>query len=206
MDGRVRVETPECHRQRHAGCLLLAPLCIHCHGKVGCRHRCIPAKTAGRTDMVLAADDICFRIAEIAGNSAAYRKRHLHLGKAGGLLDMNLQKRPYGRGINGFFPAGDCLRIAAAFGYMFGQCPVCIDPAGFEPAIRQATQCRPAADIGNSEPDAFFRPDAHGDDIAGGLDAQVFQGGDYRQSGDNPCSAIEIAAMRNAVEMRAHDD
>jgi hypothetical protein len=49
---------------------------------------------------------------------------------------------------------------------------------------------------------AFFGSDCHRCHVSARPDAKVFQRGNRRQRGNRTCRAVEIAAVRNRIEMR----
>ena len=100
-------------------------------------------------------------------------------------------------------PRAQRLRIAAAFGDMVGQGAAGIDSADLQRAVGQRPEAAAAADVGNLEPDAFLGADAHHHDVAVRRQAHRAQRAHRRQSGQHARGAVEVAAMRHRIQMRA---
>ncbi len=110
------------------------------------------------------------------------------------------------RRIEGTGTGAECIGITAAVGYVFGQCPIGVDAAHVERAIRQRAECAAAADVGDLEPDALLGADTHHGEVAIQRDAGVLQSGDGDEPRHHAGGAVEVAAVRDRIEMRADDD
>ncbi len=93
--------------------------------------------------------------------------------------------------------------VAAAFGDVVGQGAAGVDTADVQRAVGQGAEAAAAADVGDLKPDAFLGADAHDDDVAFGRQVQGPQGADGCQAGEDAGGAVEVAAMRHRIEMRA---
>ncbi len=78
--------------------------------------------------------------------------------------------------------------------------------ASLQRPIGQGAERGAAADVGNGEPDAFLRADCHDGEIARRGEAAASQRIHRHKPRDHPRRAVEIAAMRHRIEMRADDD
>ena len=103
-------------------------------------------------------------------------------------------------------PAAQRLGIAAALGDVLGQRATGVDAAHVQRAVRQRAERAAAADIGDLEPDALLGADAHDGEVAIQRDAGALQRGDGDQPRHHTGGAIEVAAVRHGVQMRADDD
>ena len=87
---------------------------------------------------------------------------------------------------------------------MLRQCAARIDAFRIERTLRQSAQCRTAAYVGDLEPYAFFGPDAHCGDIASRPNREILKNRDRDQSGEHTRRAVEVAAVRYAIEVGTH--
>ena len=86
---------------------------------------------------------------------------------------------------------------------MFGQRAAGVDPPHIQRAVRQHGEGAAAADVGDLEPDALLGADAHHREVVVQRDAGALQRRDGDEAGHHAGGAVEIAAVRHRVEMRA---
>ncbi len=90
----------------------------------------------------------------------------------GGLLDMDFDEGPDGgRDRDGVRTGPDRLRITARPRDVIGEGPVAVDAPRARAPRPAACRGRAASDVGDLEPDALLRPDAHHGEVAARRDA-----------------------------------
>ena len=121
------------------------------------------------------------------------------------LLDMDLDEGGNRLRLQVALAAKERRRVAAGFGQMFPERAAVIRPAHVEGRGVEPAEGGMGADIGAVEPGGFLGPDGHDGDVAAWLKAIHAQARERRESGHNPGGAVEVAALRNRIHMRADD-
>ena len=145
-------------------------------------------------------------IAEVAGDAGADPDRDPGLHEARRLLDMHLQEGVDRGGVEGGRAAPQRVRVAARPGDMRGEGAAVSIRARVERPVRQGAERRPAADIGDLEPDALLGADAHDGDVARRRQPERAQRRDGGEAGHHAGGPVEVAAVGHGVEMGADQD
>src|SRR5579871_4705496 len=146
--------------------------------------------------MIMAPLNARIGVPEIAGDTRADRHRLAGLDQGGCLLDVQFKVSRNASRIEVTAARPQCLGIAAALRNVFRERAASVDPAHVQGTVRQRAERAAAADIGYLEPDAFFRADAHDDEIIGKRKTSVLQRSDGDEASDHASRAVEISTMR----------
>ena len=119
------------------------------------------------------------------------------------LLDMDLDEGRDSLGVQMGLAPAQRRHIAARLRQMLGQGPAAVGAADVEGLGVEPAEGGMGADIGAVEPGGLLRPDRHHRDVALGRDGLAPQPAQGRQPGDDPGSAVVIAALGHRIHMRA---
>ena len=203
---RIREEAPNGKGHRLTRRVRLLPDLVETEREVaGSEHRIVP-KAARQPDVRPLALDLNFRIAEVARYTGSDRDRQPRLDQLRRLFDVHLHPGPNVLRLQRSFPRAHRLDIGAAVAHVFGERASAVRPPRLQRAVRQHAERCARADVGDLEPNAFLRPYCHRGHVARGRDAQRFQRLRRNKSGDDARRAVEVAAVRDQIKVRAHHD
>lgn len=145
--------------------------------------------------------DLHLRITKVAGHSRSHRNRDAGLDQLRRLLDMQLDERLDGFGLETGLARTHVADVRAAFRHMLFEGAAGVDTPGAERACRQNPKSRTAANVGDLEPHALFGPECHGRDVPVRPQSELLQAPDGDQPGDDTGRTVEIAAIAHGIEM-----
>src|SRR6266404_1432943 len=190
-----------------AGLFLLQPDALHVVKK-GDRGRdgVAPVGTGDGARMGILAD-----AARIAKPLAAPYAAHDGGGKSPGdqrraLLDVQLEVCPDARRIEEAPPCPDRLRIKAPLFQSRLEALAIVGSWNRQAGGIEESERAAAAQIGDVEPGGLLRADRHHGQIVIGHESRALHRRQHGYAGDDSRRAVEVAALRHAVEVRTHDD
>ena len=163
---RVRVEAADGEGHRPARRVALLPDLVEAEGELAGRQHGVVPEPPGKTDVRVFALDLHLRIAEVAGNARSDRNRNAGLDQLRRLLDVQLDERLDGFGLEAGLARTHVVDVRAAFRHVLFEGAAGVDTPGAERARRQNPEGRTAANVGDLEPHALFGPECHGRDVA----------------------------------------
>ena len=122
------------------------------------------------------------------------------------LFDVQFQVGADARWIKEAAPLPDGLRVEAAFDQGCFETSAVVRSRNAKTRRVEQSECAAAAEIRNVEPGGLFGANTYDGDIAVNLHRGPPQCGQNAEARDHPCRAVVVAALRNAVEMRADHD
>ncbi len=144
------------------------------------------------------------RKAPIAANAGDDACGEAFFHQHGPLFDMRLQEGRDPGDVKMRRAFAHPVRIAAAFRHVLRERDAVVHPARIlQRAVRKHAERRAAADIGDAEPAAFLGPHAHDGNVLRRRVAERLERADRRQAGDDAGGAVEIAALRHRIQVRA---
>src|SRR6266403_574140 len=207
MHGGVGEQLPRGKNQILAGLFLLQPDALHVVKK-GDRGRdgVAPVGTPDGARMGILAD-----AARIAKPLAAAYAAHDGGGQSPGdqrraLLDVQLEVCPDARRIEEAPPCPDRLRIKAPLFQSRLEALAIVGSWNREAGGIERSERASAAQIGDVEPGGLLRADRHHGQIVIGHESCALHRREHGYAGDDSRRAVEVAALRHAVEVRTHDD
>ncbi len=203
---RIGEESSDCEGHWLVRRVRRLPDLIQTQREIACSEQGIPPKAPRQPDMGPLALNPDIRIPEVARHSGSNRNRQPRLDQLGRLLDVHLHPGPYVSHMQRRLACPHRLDIRTAAPHVVSERAAVVYPPRLQRAVRQHPERGARTDVGDFEPNAFFRPYCHRGHIARWRDVQRLEGLDRNKPSHDTRRAIEIAAVRDRIEMRAQHD